>query len=737
MWNRPVSNFAADRAAGVARGTDASPSRRLVWLFVLLCVPAAAIGGRLAYLQGVLSIGFFQPKGGTTETYEWIPARDGRILSAAGQVLAEHVVRYEVQAHYRWLESPPNRGWARRRALSRLSKTERRNRVAVADAERAVLAERNSMWRRLSAQTDIDAAQLDALRARVQRRVERMLKRIALRNRARDARASAETRPGDSNRNAIKRVWDTVVTTLTTAPRRGNRDPLMFPEQSDYHPLLTDVSAGVAAEIEARPELYPGLRVRISARRRYPLGARAAHLIGYRVREREPASDLATSSEERLPLPATVVSVGKTGLEKTYDSLLRGQPGIRRVIRNTRGEILQTEVVRESQAGKDVVLTLDAGLQQRSETLLNEALAKADAAESAAGASRVPRGGCLIVLDIRTGGILAAASAPRFDLNVFREGDAERWRRLTADPRRPLFPRAHRMALPPGSVFKVVSSVAVLESGRIDPDAKFHCRGYLDRPDRHRCYIYRNFGVGHGAVNLGDAICRSCNVYFFQAARTLGPKPLVDWAGRFGLGEPTGVDLPGERAGHLPDPSAANRDRPWYPGDTLGLGIGQSRLTVTPLQIVRMMAAVANDGQLVTPHLMQRLGTARRAGESDAATNPFPRRGISGLSSGTLSRVREGLRRVVQDPKGTGYKRVRLNGIEIAGKTGTAEVGGGKPDHAWFAGYAPASNPRVAFVVVLEHTGSGGKNAGPVAKELVRTLLQTGHIRGALTAKRD
>jgi len=217
--------------------------------------------------------------------------------------------------------------------------------------------------------------------------------------------------------------------------------------------------------------------------------------------------------------------------------------------------------------------------------------------------------------------------------------------------------------------------------------------------------------------------------------------------------------------------SRGRKRRPWYPGDTLGMAIGQSRLTTTPLQIARMMAAVANDGKLVTPHLLRRIGAAGHVGpdgpsgprshnslrssrthHSNATphevrtggpdllagdTTSFPATPIPGLGGSTLSRVRDGLRKVVQDRHGTGYKYARLPEIEFAGKTGTAEVGGNRPDHAWFAGYAPANNPRVAFAVVLEHCGSGGREAGPVAKELVRSLLATGLIRGTSTARRD
>jgi len=271
----------------------------------------------------------------------------------------------------------------------------------------------------------------------------------------------------------------------------------------------------------------------------------------------------------------------------------------------------------------------------------------------------------------------------------------------------------------------------------------------LDQPDRYRCYIYRHYGVGHGDLNLSQAICRSCNVYFFQGARKIGPGSLVHWAERFGVGQPTGIDLPGEPSGNLPQPPASQRssgiveadfeeadrsDSPWYPGDTLGLAIGQSRLTVTPMQMARVMAAIANDGNLVTPHLVRGRGPMAQAKElpSQPIHPPEPRP-IPGLTEGTLARIREGLEMVVAHHQGTGYDTVRLPEVKIAGKTGTAEVGGGRPDHAWFAGYVPADRPKFAFAVVLEHAGSGGKNAGPVARQAVETLLDLRLITGEET----
>ncbi len=282
------------------------------------------------------------------------------------------------------------------------------------------------------------------------------------------------------------------------------------------------------------------------------------------------------------------------------------------------------------------------------------------------------------------------------------------------------------MAIPPGSVFKTVTAVALLRAANLDPQEPFFCQGYLHRPDRQRCAIYRRQGVGHGEIGLADALAQSCNVYFFHHCGRLGLEPLVDWARRFGFGRPTGVDLPGEAAGGLPDPATAR-----HPDSQAQLLSNcQGPVTTTPLQVARMMAAVANGGQLITPHLVSRLGLPERTADdttdedlADAIHVPPPQP-IAGLRPGTLAAVRQGLKRVVSDPRGTAHATVRLDSIAVAGKTGTAETGGDRGDHAWFAGYVPAKRPKLALVVVLEHAGEAATAAGPVARRLVLRMQQ-------------
>ncbi|HLA85070.1 MAG TPA: penicillin-binding transpeptidase domain-containing protein, partial [Thermoguttaceae bacterium] len=365
--------------------------------------------------------------------------------------------------------------------------------------------------------------------------------------------------------------------------------------------------------------------------------------------------------------------------------------------------------------GEVLALTLDARLQATAETLLDEALAR----RTLSGARPATAGAAAVVMDVRTGAILACASAPRFDPNVFDGGDNREVRRLLGDPARPLFDRTIQMAVAPGSLSKIVTAAALVESRAVDPRESFYCRGYLEKPTALRCQIYDQFERGHGEVTLPDALAESCNVYFFHHAGRLGPGPLTAWLDRFGFGRATGVDLPGEAAGCVPTPEsiAALEGHDWKVDDTRRVAVGQGSLTVTPMQAVRMTAAVANGGRLVSPHVVQ------KSSDDDAPPDASP---VPGLDAATLDAIRHGLEMAVASPKGTAHATVFNESIAVAGKTGTAQTGGDRSPHAWFAGYAPVDDPRVALVVVVEHAGDGGEVAGPVAARLLLRLAQLG-----------
>lgn len=737
MLNRPLNALLSTAGTDDSgRESHHQPRLRLGILFGTLLAAFVAIGARLAVVQTQLTDEYAAEFERTTERLESIPSRDGRILSADGQVLAEDVVLYGLSVHYRWLEEPVDEGWLRQQALSRLDRAGRRDPQRVAAESAALQERRDALWRRLERATGRTPAEVTGARRAIQKRVERLYDLVE-RGRQADPASPAPDAERSPAAGWWETAWRTIITTLTTPPQREAVEPLVLREQLDYHRLLWDIPLATAVEIESHPERYPGTRVESRTRRIYPQGSAAAHVVGYRA----PLGDDAIAARRRdFPRgdPLDYRSgdrQGRSGLEQSYERHLRGLRGERRLVFNRRGEIVRNEVLREPRYGRDLLLSLHLSLQQACEQLLDEQLAGGHADPTTGAPLPVPPGGALVAIDVRTGAILASASAPRFDLGTLVDADRVNWAQTLADPRKPLFHRAAAMTLPPGSVFKAVSAVALLESGRLDPERPFHCQGFLDQPERYRCFVFRHFGVGHGDVDLAAALARSCNVYFFSAARRIGPEPLCDWADRFGFGRPTGIDLPGEAAGQVPPNFETERavtqtgKRRPVSSATLQLAIGQSTLTATPLQVARMMAAIANGGRLVTPRLAESSGPAalspspESALPSVAAIDSVP---IPGLSPRTLHWVQSGLQQVVSHPQGTGYKTVRLDSVSIAGKTGTAEAGGGRPDHAWFAGYVPAERPRIAFVVVLEHAGSGGQAAGPVAREFVEALLALG-----------
>jgi penicillin-binding protein 2 len=750
MRNGAVNVFSEGSANGPrldsAWHVDEHPTGRLVWLFVLIALPLMVVAARLAQLDCWLADDYVASFATTSESFESVPSLDGRIYGGDGRVLAEDVERENIRVHYRWLEDPPNERWLTQQALSKLPRLERRNRARVDAEKRRVLDRRDAMWKRLSELSGISLADLSAKRSAIQKRVEQIADSVAERH---SESGKEDTVPANlmASRPLARRMWDVVVATLTTAPRREEREPIVIREELDYHTVVDEVPLAVRAEIEAHPRWFPGIRVGSTSRRVYYDSSLAPHVVGSRLpvtdddlAHRATASALSFSSEDPLDYRAGD-RIGRTGVEASYDSCLRGLRGLRKLVRNRYGEVVREEMIRAPRPGSNIELTLNTAVQRKMERLLDVVLSQKTAKNAENDEARLPTGGCIVALDVQSGAVLVAAGAPRFDFGPSAVPDSNSWKRLTDDPRHPLFHRAIQMALPPGSVFKVLSAVALLESRRVDPDVRFDCHGYLERSDRLRCLIYTQQGVGHGPVDLSDALSRSCNVYFFHAAGMMGPEPLVEWARRFGFGRPTGVDLPFEHGGNLPEPDVAandphkSKEHAWHIADTRALAIGQSSLTVTPLQIARMMAAVANGGYLVTPFAARKAGPQLADEDSSAA---FSRRqSIPGLSDTTLTRVRAALVKAIAQPTGTGYKTVRTPEIAIAGKTGTAQGKKGQPDHAWFAGYAPADNPRIAFAVVLEHAGSGGKAAGPVARQLVEAFLADGVLEPARVTMRE
>jgi penicillin-binding protein 2 len=663
-----------------------------------------------------------------------LPAARGRILARDGSVLARDESIRALAVEYRWLQDPPDERWLRNMVRLRLRKNDRKNAEKFA-AERAIVtAERAELTQRLAKLCGLAPGQWAARTRKIQSRVERISRSIN------DGRTPENVRPEKADDSWAIRVRRLLLDD-PPPPRKIAKEELR------PHVMVEDVSPAVVSEIEDNASRYPGAKIIELTRRTYPQGTLAAHVLGHLgLREDKDAMERGRAgwggsctatpgAAVQLPPQPLAERVGRMGVERQYEAVLEARPGAAVEQHDRSGHLVTTYHRLEPTAGQDVELTIDVALQRTAEELLRSAVERRSLADKSADKrgqnsfslnnSSDPfllGGGAIVAMDVRTGAVLAAASAPAFDPNSFARGSSEGIDAIMSDRSKPLFDRVSRMAIPPGSTFKTLTAVALLESATVGPQTSFSCQGYLHQADRQRCELYVRQGIGHGEVTLLDALAQSCNVYFFHFAELMGPRPLIDWAGRFGFGHPTGVDLPGEAAGMVPCPENIRdlEGHSWRTTDTHSMSVGQSSLTVTPLQMVRMMAAVANGGRLVMPHVAKEgSGSSVRGSGKDGQA-------FVTLSPHTLETVREGLRRVVADPKGTAYATVYIESLPIAGKTGTAETGGDQASHAWFAGYAPADEPKVAFVVVLEHAGEAATAAGPVAKRLVLRMEQLG-----------
>jgi penicillin-binding protein 2 len=509
----------------------------------------------------------------------------------------------------------------------------------------------------------------------------------------------------------LDRVIGRLSTTLgvgeaTIRERLARRQP--------YRPVVvkTDASLADVAALEARRLELPEVSVDVVPLRSYPLAAAAAHALG-RVGE---ITERQLQQPELRDLPPGSL-VGQAGIEARYNQQLMGKDGYRRVIVNSRGlEVAEAER-QPPKDGPDLTLSIDASLQEAMERAFRG------------------RSGSAVALDPQTGEILAMTSTPAYDPNEFTTGiDATMWAKLAEDPETPLMNRVIQGVYAPGSTFKIIAAVAALEEGVITPQTTFYCPGYLSVYNTvFRC---SNPG-GHGVVDLRRAIAVSCNVFFYQVGIRLEIARLAKWAKLMGLGSPTGVDLPHEASGLMPSPEWKLRlfKTPWYAGETVSVAIGQGQVSVTPLQMARVAAVIANGGWLVRPHLA-------RAAAAGIDLRPLP----LGIRPETIAAVKEGMRAVVAE--GTGW-RARMSSVEVCGKTGSAQVVARSrlektPNayellpHGWFVAFAPADHPRIALAVLVEHGGSGGGAAAPVAREILAHFFGLDHpaAGGTLVASR-
>ncbi|MBI5015425.1 MAG: penicillin-binding protein 2 [Deltaproteobacteria bacterium] len=478
------------------------------------------------------------------------------------------------------------------------------------------------------------------------------------------------------------------------------------------------------AQLEAHRLELPGVLVLPSPVRTYPCGTLMGPALGH----------VGEVSPRELALPAYAEYeagdyLGRGGLEWAWEGRVRGEAGGEQVEVDVQGRRLRVLVERPPRPGYSLVLAIDWRLQEAAERALGNET------------------GAVVALDVRTGDVLALASMPGFDPNLFAGSvTPEAWAALSTDPRKPLQNRAIQGLYPPGSTFKIAMALAGLEQGLITARSRVTCAGELRFGGRaYRCWK----GSGHGSVDLMEAMAQSCDVYFYQLGIALGIDAIQAGASQLGLGAPTGIDLPGERSGLLPSKAwkRAVRKQPWYPGETLSAAIGQGYVLATPLQLAVMAAAVANpNGARMLPRLVTRIEDAEGRALEEIPPKEVGRLPFLGTQ---LALVRQALRQVVASPWGTG-RDAEIVGYPVAGKTGTSQVVGmrseagpeewmpwEKRDHALFVCYAPENDPRIAVAVVVEHGGHGGTTAAPVARAVIQAYraLRASPPEGAVAAQ--
>jgi penicillin-binding protein 2 len=443
-------------------------------------------------------------------------------------------------------------------------------------------------------------------------------------------------------------------------------------------------------KIEALKVEFPELVIQFEPKRFYPFNEIGAHVIGY-VQEAS-KRELENSKLRNLKIGDII---GKTGIEKYYEQILRGKEGKVKKVVDSRGRLVRILNRKEPISGKNLSLTIDFDLQKKAQQLL------------------AGREGAIVAIEPKSGEVLALISSPSYDPNKFvQRFNQDEWNKLINNPKSPLENRATRGLYAPGSIFKLTLALAGLEKGTINLGSSFFCSGKAIFFGKE--FLCWNPG-GHGKVNIFNAIRHSCNIYFYNLGKLLGVDAINYWAHELGYGNITGIDLPGEKKGLIPSPEWKKKisQNPWFPGETITISIGQGPILVTPLQVAVHTAIIANRGEKIIPHLLK----------SDSKRKYSLKR--INIKREYFEEVIRGMWEAV-NLRGTG-RLAKLEGLNICGKTGSTEIVGKKNNikekiktHSWFTGFAPRDNPQIVITVIVEYGGLGGETAAPLARELFK-----------------
>lgn len=458
--------------------------------------------------------------------------------------------------------------------------------------------------------------------------------------------------------------------------------------------LVTDINPKRAFKIEERLLGTPGVFIRTEPIRRYPNNQVASHVIGY-------VGKIGESEFTHLKDYGYKVRdyVGKDGVEKHYDVYLQGEDGGKRIEVDAKSRQIAELGLKKPIKGKDVTLTIDLGLQRFLDMLFEG------------------KKGSMIVMNAKTGQILGMLSAPEFDPNIFISGTDAARLAILRDKSKPLLNRAISGTYPPGSTFKIVVAIAGVATGAVNNTTTFLCNGYFKLGRREwKCWKK----TGHGYQNVKEALTHSCNVFFYNLGSALGAEGIHRYSTLFGLGSLTEIDLPGEKKGVAPGPIWKRffLKQSWYKGDTVNYSIGQGYLLVTPMQMLKVATIAANSGYSPQPYIVEKIANRNTSLKKTYFTR---------IKSKYFEIIRDGLFRVVNSETGTG-QNAKVKDLDICGKTGTAQPGTKGDTHAWFCGYMPSKDPKISFVLFLEHGGKGGAEPARMARLMGLYLKENGFL---------
>lgn len=482
--------------------------------------------------------------------------------------------------------------------------------------------------------------------------------------------------------------------------------------------LAKNISRTSMLEISEKNSNFPGINIVTVPTVAYDSGTLASHILGTVGKITQP------ELEEKTNYDINDI-IGKTGIQYVFEEYLKGKDGIKQIDMAVDGTVTDEYTEKEAVSGSDVILTIDANLQKVAEEALKEDIEKIASGGFAEKSNA--NAGAVVVMNVKSGEVLALASYPDYEPQLFVEGiSTEKYNEYVNSTEKPLFNRAISGAYAPGSTFKMVTAIAGLETNKITPTEKINDIGVYPRGHHPVCWYYTSFHSGHGYLNVSEAIKHSCNYFFYELGYRMGIDTLSKYASYFGLGRKTGIELQGEAVGDLATREKVEKqNKEWYLADTLSAAIGQSYNNFTPVQMAKYISMLVNGGNPIDVSIVKNIINIDGQEVSKQEINEFVNKKLNlqdekvenlNMKKENIKAVLEGMRGVTSESGGTAYSTFKNFEIEVGGKTGSAQTGNGT--NGWFVGFAPFDDPEIAVVVLVENGGHGGYTA-EVAKKII------------------